>query len=114
MKKTTRYSQDMQRISDGILKSSGNTSSKLRQAIQERASAISSHINDDKKDIPSELIPYINKIALHAYKVTDEDIVALQEQGYSEDALFEITLSAALGTGLARLHYGLAALEEIE
>ena len=114
MKEKNRYSEDIQRIADDILTSSGETSSMLRQAIQERAFAISSHISSEKEGIPLELIPYIDKIALHAYKVTDEDIATLQEQGYSEDALFEITLSAALSTGLARLHYGLAALEESE
>ena len=114
MKQTNRYAQDMQRIANDILTSSGETSSTLRQTIQERAFAISSHTRSEKENIPSELIPYIDKIALHGYKVTDEDIATLQKQGYSEDALFEITLSAALGTGLARLHYGLAALEENE
>lgn len=114
MKETNRYSQDMQRIADDILMSSGETSQTLRQAIQGRAFAINSHISSEKEGIPLELIPYIDKIALHAYKVTDEDIATLREQGHSEDALFEITLSVALGTGLARLHYGLAALEECE
>ena len=114
MKENIRYSQDMQRIADDILTSSGETSSTLRQAIQRRTSAISSHSDSQHENIPPELIPYIDKIALHAYKVTDEDLATLQEQGYSEDALFEITLSAALGTGLARMRYGLAALEENE
>lgn len=114
MREINRYSEDMQRIADDILMSSGETASTLRQAIQERAFAISSHTSSGRGPIPPELIPYIDKIALHAYKVTDEDIAMLQENGYSEDALFEITLSAALGAGLARLHYGLAALEECE
>ena len=114
MKEKNRYSEDMQRIADDILMSSGETSQTLRQAIQGRAFAISSHTSSEKENIPSELIPYIDKIALHAYKVTDEDIATLREQGHSEDALFEITLSAALGTSLARLHYGLTALEECE
>ena len=50
-------------------------------------------------------------MALHAYRTTDQDIVALRTAGYSEDAIFEITLSAALGAGLARLERGLAALK---
>jgi len=114
MKEMGRYSQDMQRITDAILMSSGETSSTLRQAIQRSAFAISSHTSSERENIPSELIPFIDKIALHAYKITDEDIATLQEKGYSEDALFEIMLTAALGTGLARLHYGLAVLEECE
>lgn len=50
------------------------------------------------------------KVARHAYTVTDGDIAALREAGYSEDAIFEITLSAAVGAGLARLERGLAVL----
>ena len=50
-------------------------------------------------------------MALHAYKVTDRDIDELKQAGYSEDAIFEITLSAALGAGQSRLERALAALE---
>jgi len=53
---------------------------------------------------------YVEKVALHAYRVTDADIDGLREAGYSEDAVFEITLSAALGAGLGRLERGMAAL----
>jgi alkylhydroperoxidase family enzyme len=49
-------------------------------------------------------------VAKHAYKVTDADVEALRHAGYSEDAIFEITLSAALGAGLARLERGIEAL----
>jgi len=62
-------------------------------------------------DIPTDLADSLNKMALHAYKTTDEDIQALRQAGYSEDAIFEITLSTALGAGLARLERGLAALK---
>jgi hypothetical protein len=54
---------------------------------------------------------FYTKVARNAYKVTDEDIEFLKSQGYSEDALFEITLSAALGAGMVRLDSGLAALK---
>jgi alkylhydroperoxidase family enzyme len=60
--------------------------------------------------VPEELTRYVDKVAKHAYKVTDADVEALHLAGYSEDAIFEITLSAALGAGLARLERGLEAL----
>src|SRR5205814_2910761 len=41
---------------------------------------------------------------------TDEDLAALQRAGTSDDALFEVTVSAALGAALGRLERGLAAL----
>jgi hypothetical protein len=35
----------------------------------------------------------------------------LRRAGYSEDAIFEITVSAALGAGMIRLERGLAAMK---
>ena len=51
-------------------------------------------------------------MALHAYKVTDEDLVALKRAGNSDDLLFEVTVSAALGAAMGRLERGLSALRE--
>ena len=52
----------------------------------------------------------MDNVALHAYTVTDGDIAALQRSGSSDDALFEVTVAAALGAALGRLERGLAAL----
>jgi len=49
------------------------------------------------EDIAPDLAAYVDKVALHAYKVTDEDLAALQRAGNSDDVLFETTVSAALG-----------------
>lgn len=46
---------------------------------------------------------YVKKVVGRAHEVTSEDIAALCRGGYSEDQVFEITVSAALGAGLARL-----------
>jgi alkylhydroperoxidase family enzyme len=48
---------------------------------------------------------------LHAYKVTDADIETLRKAGYSEDVIFELTLSAALGAGITRFDRGIAMLK---
>jgi alkylhydroperoxidase family enzyme len=60
--------------------------------------------------LPDALDPYVKKVARYAYEVTDEDIAALRHAGYSEDQIFEVTVSAALGAGLVRLEAGLSAL----
>jgi len=62
------------------------------------------------EDIAPDLAAYVDKVALHAYKVTDEDLAALQRAGNSDDVLFETTVSAALGAALGRLERGLSAL----
>lgn len=62
--------------------------------------------------VPEPLRAYVDKVARHAYKVTDEEVEALKRSGYTEDQLFEITVSAAVGAGLARLDAGLAPLRK--
>jgi hypothetical protein len=64
-----------------------------------------------KHEIPIDLVAYVDKVALYAYKTTDQDIEQLKEAGYSEDEIFEITLCASVGASLARLERGLMALK---
>ena len=52
----------------------------------------------------------MDKVARHAYKVTERDIAELKRADYSKDAIFAITLSAALGAGMSRLERRLVAL----
>lgn len=60
---------------------------------------------------PPELEPYLEKVRLHAYKVVDRDVAELQAAGFSEDEIFEHTVSAATAAGLHRLDAALKALE---
>ena len=59
---------------------------------------------------PPELAPYLEKVRLHAYQVTDADVQRLKDAGFSEDEIFEHTVSAATAAGLERLDAGLATL----
>jgi alkylhydroperoxidase family enzyme len=52
---------------------------------------------------PELMDAYLEKVRLHAYKVTDADVEALKTAGVSEDEIFEQTVAAAIGQGLARL-----------
>src|SRR5712671_5340244 len=60
------------------------------------------------KGVPAELQALVDKIHRHAYKVTDDDLARLRTT-YSDDQLFEIVVSAALGASRQRLFAGLAA-----
>jgi threonine synthase len=60
---------------------------------------------------PSEFETYLRKVRTGAYAVTDADVDALKASGYSEDEIFEQTVSAAVSAGLLRLDAGLTALE---
>jgi len=103
------YPAKVQRMVDALEQSPGATATSLRRAVIDRTAALGG-VARDEAIIPEELDGYISKIALHAYRVTDGDIAALKEAGYSEDAILEITFSAALGAGLARMEAGLIAL----
>ena len=112
MPMTNQYPPAIQRLVEAVLTTPGVTSLDLRRSVEERAAELGGRsTRETSEGISSELSRYVDKVALHAYKVTDGDVEALREAGYSEDAIFEITLSAALGAGLARLERGLAALK---
>src|SRR5690242_2494976 len=91
------------RLIEAVLESPGDTDSSIRRAVEALSAQTGGHSTIQPQTIPPELISYVKKIALHAYKTTDEDIEVLLKAGYSEDTIFEITLSAALGAGMARL-----------
>ena len=61
--------------------------------------------------VPDDLRALVEKVHQHAYRVTDEEIAALQAK-YGDDQLFEIIVSAAVGASRQRLMAGLRALEE--
>jgi hypothetical protein len=53
----------------------------------------------------------IDKVARHAYKVTDDDVAAVRAAGLSEDQIFEIVLCAAIGQATRQYETALAALD---
>ena len=107
----TRYAAHSQRLIDAVLNSPGETDPTLRRAIEEQSAQLGSRSSQQVEQVPPQLVAYVKKVALYAYKTTEEDIEALRSAGYGEDAIFEITLSAALGAGMTRLERGLAALK---
>ena len=82
-----------------VLDGPGQTDPSLRHAMAEGVGA------------PDELKALVEKIHQHPYKVTDEEIAALQGK-YGDDQLFELIVSAAIGASRQRLMAGLKALEE--
>ena len=59
------------------------------------------------REAPPDFAPYLEKVRRNAYKVTDGDLEALKSAGYSEDDIFEQTVSVAVAAGLERLEAGL-------
>jgi alkylhydroperoxidase family enzyme len=52
---------------------------------------------------PPEMAVYLEKVRDRAYAIVDEDIEALRESGFSEEAIFEQTVAVAIVEGLRRL-----------
>ena len=65
---------------------------------------------EPEREAPPEFATYLEKVRLHAYKVTDSDVEQLKGAGFSEDEIFEQTVSAAVAAGLERLDAGLRTL----
>jgi alkylhydroperoxidase family enzyme len=65
---------------------------------------------EPKRAAPAELDGYLEKVRLHAYKVTDGDVEELKGAGLTEDEIFEHTVSVAVAAGLERLDAGLGTL----
>ena len=106
-----RYGEHVERLAQAVLTTTGDTDAALRQSVEVRAGALGGRTTVLANEIvPATVDRYVDNVALHAHKVTDTDVETLEEAGYSEDAIFEITLSAALGAALGRLDRGLAAL----
>jgi alkylhydroperoxidase family enzyme len=106
-----RYAELTERLREAVLGATRGaaTDQSLRQAVEARSASFGGR-GGPRADVPAALAPFVDKVAQHAFEVTDGDVRALGEAGYSEQAIFEITASAALGAGFSRLERGLAAL----
>jgi alkylhydroperoxidase family enzyme len=63
-----------------------------------------------ERNPPPEFASYLEKVRLHAYKTSDSDVARLKDAGFSEDEIFEQTVSAAVSGGLERLEAGIRTL----
>ncbi|MCU1312755.1 MAG: hypothetical protein JWM54_512 [Acidobacteriaceae bacterium] len=82
-----------------ILEGAGKASPSERQA---------AFHNSGLAESPGALV---DKVARHAYRVSDEDITAARMSGLSEDQVFEIVVCAAIGQATRQYDTALAALE---
>lgn len=64
--------------------------------------------------LPAPYAGYVEQVATQAYRLTDADVGALLAAGTSEDEVFEISVSAAVGAGMRRYRAGMAALAACE
>lgn len=65
----------------------------------------------DNEGLAQPLSTLVDKVARHAYKVSNDDFVAARASGLSEDQIFEIVVCAAIGQAARQYDAALAALE---
>lgn len=81
-----------------VLEGNGKATAELRRAAFENA------------DLNEPIRTLIEKVADHAYRVTDADVAATRAAGLSEDEIFEIVICAAVGQASRQYTSALAAL----
>jgi alkylhydroperoxidase family enzyme len=64
----------------------------------------------DNARLPEAVSRLVEKVAKHAYKVTDADIAAVRAAGFTEDQIFELVVCAAIGRATRQYETALAAL----
>ena len=89
---------NMRRLQDAVFSGPGTLDATLRQAAGSGA------------QLPGALGRYVSKVAQRDYKGIDIYLAALRSEGYSEDQIFEATVSSAVGAGVWRLQVALQAL----
>lgn len=106
-----RFDEQVENQRRAVLESQGVTERSLRQAVAARAAALGGGppAEGTAGEIPEALRAYVDSVALHAWRITDEDIAALGRE-WSEDEIFEVSVATAVGAGLARLERGLSIL----
>ncbi len=82
-----------------VLADPGQTSPTLRQQAANEPAAL-----------PSELRAYVEQIHSSAYKITDQQVTALQRV-HSDNEIFEITIAAAVGKAATQLEHALALMQ---
>jgi alkylhydroperoxidase family enzyme len=89
-----------------LLSADGVTAPTLRRATEAFVTAKLGLPESGESQLPAALAPYLEKLALHAYRIIDEDVALLRAAGYSDEAIYEITVVgafAAATVGLGQL-----------
>jgi hypothetical protein len=94
-----RHRPAVEALTRSVLEGEAETPRSLRAAVAGRGG-----------EIPAPLAAYIAQVRDRAYQITTADIAALKQSGQSEEAIFELTVSTALGAGLYRLERAMAAV----
>jgi alkylhydroperoxidase family enzyme len=93
-----RHAKQLAALLQAVLESPGATDPAVRHAVY-RGESQSAPVG-----------AYVEQIRSQSYRIGDEDVQRLLASGLSQDAVFELTVAAALGAAAERLEAGLRAM----
>jgi hypothetical protein len=92
---TDRHTVGVEALHRAVFELSGSTEPSVRAAAGSGAEPLGS---------------YAASVRDRSYRITDTDLAGLTAAGLSDDAIFEITIAAAVGAALQRLDAGMRAI----
>jgi hypothetical protein len=95
---TDRHTVGVEALHRAVFESSGSTEPSVRAAAGSGA------------ELPEPLGSYAASVRDRSYRITDTDLAGLTAADLSDDAIFEITIAAAVGAALQRLDAGMRAI----
>jgi alkylhydroperoxidase/carboxymuconolactone decarboxylase family protein YurZ len=95
-------------LSDSVQTVSGSTSVELRRKVFERAAA---SVKQRRGPDLGDLDGFVDSIA---EEPTRADVESLLAKGMSEDAIYEVVVTASVGAGYARVEKALMALKAVK
>jgi alkylhydroperoxidase family enzyme len=99
---------------DAVLGRGGRTDSSRRMAALRHGAAAAGAVPEADVEELGASDALVEKVARHAYRITAEDVAELREAAVSEDEIFDLVVSTAVGAGMARRAIGLAAVDRWE
>lgn len=88
---------------DRLLSAPGETDARLRRAVEAFVMDRWKHPRPGAPEFPEVLEGYVEKLALHAYRIVDEDVEAVREAGYTDEGIYELTIVGSFAAALVGL-----------
>jgi len=99
---------------DSVLGRRGRSAGARRAAALRHGAAAAGAAPEPDPEQLGAAAELVDKVARHAYRTTEEDVRELRDAGVSEDEIFDLIVSTAVGAGMARRAIGLAAVDSWE
>ncbi|HKP92202.1 MAG TPA: hypothetical protein VJT75_19690 [Thermoleophilaceae bacterium] len=102
-------------VVQSVLGPGGTTDAVTRLTALQHGGAVAA--GEGREDLLSEFgaaAGLVDKVARHAYRVTDEDVEAARAADWTDHELFDVVVATAVGAGLTRRALGRAAVDRWE